>query len=113
MNNKISNKELNEILRITRVDEIINNKTFRLDTLLIDGGYNLSGGEKERIILARSLVTKPQILILDESLSEVNEDLELEILKDIKEYLKDSTIIYISHHKQIPDYRTIELKSNV
>ncbi len=113
LTNKIPLKDLNEILKITRVDEIINKKAFRLNTLLIDGGYNLSGGEKERIILARALVTKPKILILDETLSEVNEDLELEIIENIKEYLKDSTIIYISHHKQIPNFRTIELNNNV
>jgi ATP-binding cassette subfamily B protein len=113
MNNKVSKKELNEILSITKVDEIINKKSLRLNTMLLDGGYNLSGGEKERLILARALITKPKILILDETLSEVNEDLELEILTNIKDYLRNSTIIYISHHKQIPNFRTIELKANV
>ncbi len=113
MNNKVSKKELNEILSITKVDEIINKKSLRLNTVLLDGGYNLSGGEKERLILARALITKPKILILDETLSEVNEDLELEILTNIKDYLRNSTIIYISHHKQIPNFRTIELNANV
>ena len=113
MNKQISKSELNEILNITKVDEIINKKSLRLNTFLIDGGYNLSGGEKERLILARALITKPKILILDETLSEVNEDLELEILTNIKNYLSNSTIIYISHHKQIPNFRTIELNANV
>lgn len=113
ISNKIPLKELNEILKITKVDEIISKKALRLNTLLVDGGFNLSGGEKERIILARAIVTKPKILILDETLSEVNEDLELEIIENLKEYLKDSTIIYISHHKQIPNFRTIELNNNV
>ena len=113
MNNKISKAELNKILEVTKVDEIINKKSLRLNAMLLDGGFNLSGGEKERLILARALITKPQILILDETLSEVNEDLELEILTNIKDYLSNSTIIYISHHKQIPNFRSIELNANV
>ena len=85
-------KELNYILKITKVDEILNKKSLRLESLLIDGGYNLSGGERQRIILARALVQKPKILILDESLSEMNPDMEKEILGNIDIYLKKTTI---------------------
>jgi len=93
----ISKEELNKIIDITEVDKIINKKSLRLDTYLYDGGYNLSGGERQRIILARSLVLKPKILILDESLSEIDSKSEINILSNIDKYLKDTTIIYISH----------------
>ena len=64
---------------------------------MLDGGFNFSGGEKQRITLARALVKRSKILILDEALSEVPEDLERKIIKDIKKEYKDKTIIYISH----------------
>lgn len=97
INKEIDIKELNYILKITKVDEILNKKSLRLESLLIDGGYNLSGGERQRIILARALVQKPKILILDESLSEMNPDMEKEILGNIDMYLKKTTLIYVSH----------------
>ena len=97
INKSISKKELNYILKITKVDEIISKKSLRLDSYLYDSGFNLSGGERQRIILARTLVQKPKILILDESLSETDNKTEKYILDKIHKYLKNTTIIYISH----------------
>ncbi len=97
LNHHISEKELNKVLKITKVDEIINKKSLRLESILYDEGYNLSGGERQRIILARSILRHPKILLLDESLSEIDRVSEKEILKSLDEYLTDTTIIYISH----------------
>ncbi len=94
---KISKQKLNQILKITKVDEIIKNKSFRLESMLFDSGYNLSGGERQRIILARALIFNPEILILDESLSELDPEAEKNILLSLDKYLKDKTLIYISH----------------
>ena len=94
---KISKQKLNQILKITKVDEIIKNKSFRLESMLFDSGYNLSGGERQRIILARALTFNPEILILDESLSELDPEAEKNILLSLDKYLKDKTLIYISH----------------
>lgn len=97
INKKVTKEELKEILNITKVNEIIDKKSLRLESILYDEGFNLSGGEKQRIILARAILLKPEILILDESLSEVDSNTETEILNNIDKYLKDTTIIYISH----------------
>ena len=94
---KISKQKLNQILKITKVDEIIKNKSFRLESMLFDSGYNLSGGERQRIILARALIFNPEILVLDESLSELDPEAEKNILLSLDKYLKDKTLIYISH----------------
>ena len=106
LDKEISPNELNKIINITKVDDILNNKTMRLDTILYDEGINLSGGERQRIILARSIAKKPKILILDESLSEIDSLKEKAIIKQIKNYLKESTIIYISH-KNLASYKNI------
>lgn len=96
LNQKIKEEELNKILKITRLNEINIIKTLGLNTLIINDN-SLSGGEKNRLILARSLIHSKKILILDEVLKEVDESLEIDIIKDIIEYYKDKTIIYISH----------------
>lgn len=93
----ISPFELKNILNITKVNEIIDKKALRLESIIYNEGYNLSGGERQRLILARSLLKHPQILIMDESLSEVDKKTETEILKSLDKYLPNTTIIYISH----------------
>ncbi len=110
LNEECNMEELNKVLEITRVNEILDNKEFRLNTILVDGGSNLSGGERQRIILARSIINKPKVLILDESLSEIDNELEKDIMEDISDYLKDSTIIYISHKRIIEGFRVINLE---
>jgi len=92
---KVTKKELYHVLKLTKVDEIIDKKVMRLEAILYDEGMNLSGGEKQRIIMARSLLLKPKILILDESLSEVDKDTETFILNRIDKEYKDITILYI------------------
>ena len=84
-------------MKITKVDELIKKKTLRLESMLYDNGFNLSGGEKQRIILARSLILRPNVLILDESLSETDKITEKHILDEIDKYYNDMTIIYITH----------------
>lgn len=109
-NKEYSIKYINEILKITKVDEILDKKELRLNTLLVDSGANISGGERQRIVLARAIIDKPPILILDEALSEVDYKLEIEILELLKDFLKDSTIIYISHHNNINGFKVFKLE---
>jgi len=92
----INNDTFNNIIRICKLDNIFNNKVSKLDSIVINNS-NISGGERNRIILARSLLHSKDILILDEVLKEVDIKLEIEILKDLLEYYKNKTIIYISH----------------
>lgn len=93
----ISEEKLNKVLTICDIGRIISKKTFGLDTFLFSGGEELSGGERQLIILARTLVNDFEVLILDETLSEVNDVIEDKILSNIFETYKDKTIIYVSH----------------
>lgn len=94
---KISDDKLDKIIKICKLNRIINKRTFGLDTFLYGGGEELSGGERQLVILARALVRNFSILILDETLSEVNDFVEDEILKNLFDEYKDKTIIYVSH----------------
>lgn len=92
---KISKEKLEEILEITKVNEIINNLPNGIDNILEYGGTNISGGEKQKIVLARALASECNVYIFDESFSEVDDI----FLKNIEEYLLESecTLIYITH----------------
>lgn len=97
--NKVSDLNFDKICKICKVDDVANKKTFSYESLIGSDEGNISGGEKQRIILARAVLKDFNVLILDEALSEVDIKLELEILKSIRENYKDKTIIYISHKK--------------
>lgn len=97
MGKSVSDEEFESIIKICELDRIVKNRPFKYDTFLYGGGEELSGGERQLIILARTLILNKEIIILDETLSEVNDMLEDRILKKIFNTYKESTIIYISH----------------
>ena len=103
----ISSDSFFNICKLCRVDEIITKKGLRYESMIDGTTNNLSGGERQRIILARGLLKNANIIILDEALSEVDFDLESKIIKDIKEYYRDKTIIYISHKSQASNFENI------
>lgn len=74
-------------------------ETFPLgfETILGEKGITLSGGQKQRSTLARALATNPKILILDDSFSSVDTHTEEEILKRLRQFMKERTSIIISH----------------
>ena len=84
---------VNDVINICRLKEI---KNIDLNNIIINSN-SFSGGEKNRIILARSLLKSKKIIILDEVLKEVDYEMELIIIKDILNYFKDRVIIYVSH----------------
>lgn len=104
MGKELNENKLNKIIEICSLSKLLDQKPFGLDTYLFGGGNELSGGEKQLIFIARSLVNDPRILILDETLSEVNEELEQKIINNIFNYLKETTVIYITH-KNSTNYR--------
>lgn len=90
------------VAKICRLEEIVRKRPNRYNSVINASMNNLSGGERQRIILARGLLKQAKIIILDEALSEVNETLERDILKDIFENFKEQTLIYVTH-KQVSD----------
>lgn len=89
-------KDILKVNKICMLDSFIDSK-LGFNALIEENGFNFSGGEKQRIMLARTLLRKFNILIIDEGLNQVDIKMERKILKNlIKEY-KDKTIIFISH----------------
>jgi len=104
LNNILFYKEkgglFDKVCEVCCIDDIVSKKAFRYDSLIENGQINLSGGEKQRIILARALLDDSKILILDEALSETDYNLERTIIQNIKREFSDKTLIYVSHKKQ-------------
>lgn len=97
LSREVCEKEFISVTNICCIDKIVSKKNVRYDSLIDPDHNNLSGGEKQRIILARGLLKHANILILDEALSEVDYELEKIIINNILDYYKDLTIIYVSH----------------
>lgn len=93
----VSESKLEIVFNICRINEIVSKKNNDYDAYLLENGSNLSGGEKQRIILARHLLSDKSIYIFDEALSEVEPELMKEIINDVLRYLKKNILIYISH----------------
>ena len=88
-------ERLNKVINICKLDEFINKSSFKLDTFISD--LVVSGGEKDRIILARTIYKKANLYLLDEPLSEVGIKMEMQIFNELQDFLKDKKTIYISH----------------
>ncbi len=94
--NNIGN-DIYKVAKICLVDEIVKNSQLGYKTLIEENGFNLSGGEKQRIILSRALARPFDILIIDEGLSQVDTNMERIIIKNILLEYQNKTIIFISH----------------
>ena len=92
-----SEEDLEDIVKICSINDIIKDDSLGLDKRLEENGFNLSNGERQRIILARSLIKNTNIYIFDEALGQIDIVREKKILQSIFSKLKDKTIIVISH----------------
>ena len=99
-NKNINHALIQEVIKISKIDKFINNLPEGLETVLSERGENLSGGQTQRISIARALYFNPDILILDEATSALDLKTEGEFLKDLLNLKKYKTIILISHRKE-------------
>ena len=99
----INDCEYEKVINICKLNKLRDSKKLRNNFMIEDNGFNISGGERQKIILARSLLKNSNYLILDEALSEISIEEEKEIIKKIMDVYYDKTIIYISHKKEIID----------
>ncbi len=96
---KIPYRKFDELCKGIMVDDIVKNNSLSYNYLIEGNGDNISGGEKERIIIARSLLLGANIYIFDESFSALDINMERKILQYIFKEFNDKTIIVISHRK--------------
>ena len=90
------NEKIIDAIRLSNLSSLLSKLPNGLDHIIKERGLNFSGGEIQRIGIARALIFNPEILIFDEATSALDTFTENEILKDIN-LLKNKTIIMISH----------------
>lgn len=83
--------------KLSMLDEFINSLPAGYDTPVGERGITLSGGQKQRMAIARIIIRNPQIIIFDDSTSNLDADTETKFLNTIEEFIKGKTTIIISH----------------
>ena len=95
-NKEATDEEMKEACRLSCADEFIEKFPEKYDTYIEQGGANVSGGQKQRLCIARALLKKPKILILDDSTSAVDTRTDAQIRDAMKRYIPDTTKIIIA-----------------
>ncbi len=95
-NKEATDEELIEACKLAQADEFIHQFPAGYDTHIEQGGTNVSGGQKQRLCIARALLKKPKILILDDSTSAVDTKTDALIRKAFKEFIPETTKIIIA-----------------
>lgn len=101
LNKTLDKKVLDYAIETSNVSNFIKNKNDGLDFIVGENGNRLSGGQIQRILLARALYKQPKILILDEFTSALNEDLEYKIINNLNLIKKNKIIIISSHNPEL------------
>ena len=91
-----SDEEVQRVCRLAQADGFVQEFPDGYNTMIVQGGNNVSGGQKQRLCIARALLKKPKILILDDSTSAVDTKTDALIRKAFREEIPDTTKIIIS-----------------
>ena len=95
----INIKKVKEIIKITKLSKLVNKSQNNIYAKMGELGEKISGGERQRLGIARALYKNPELLILDESTSALDLSTEQEIINDIHNIMQGKTIIIVSHRK--------------
>jgi len=91
-----SDEEIEKAIKLAQAKEVVDGKEGRLDYIVEQGGKNFSGGQKQRLTIARALVGNPEILILDDSSSALDYATDLNLRKALKTLDDDITVFIVS-----------------
>jgi len=92
-----SEEELWEVARVVCLDDLVRRLPKGLDTVVGERGVSLSGGERQRTALARALLRKPRLMLMDDALSAVDSETEARILENLRSFLDGVTLVLATH----------------
>jgi ABC-type multidrug transport system fused ATPase/permease subunit len=97
--NHINKKFLERSIKLSNLESFINELNFKEEEILGEDAYNISGGQAQRIAIARSLYRNPKILLFDESTNSLDIKAESQILKELQKLKEEITIVIITHRE--------------
>ncbi len=95
-NENATDEELREACRLAMADGFVSSFPQGYDTVIEQGGTNVSGGQRQRLCIARALLKRPKILILDDSTSAVDTRTDAQIRKNLRDFMPETTKIIIA-----------------
>ena len=98
--NKINKKRLQKVIKLSNLESFIDSLKYKIDTKVGFEGSVISGGQLQRIGIARALYAEPKVLFLDEPTNSLDENIENQIIKKLFK-IKNLTIIVVSHNKEV------------
>ena len=93
---KINKETIKEAIRVAQASEFVEKMEGGYNSHISSGGTNVSGGQKQRLAMARAIARKPQIYIFDDSFSALDYKTDYNLRKELKKYTKDSTNIIVA-----------------
>ena len=96
-NENATSDEIYEVAKLSNAHEFINKLPNKYDTLIGENGLRLSGGEKQRISIARAMIKKSPIILLDEATSSLDSETEAKIQEALNTLTRNKTTIVIAH----------------
>ena len=97
----VSTDQINEAANIAGVSDFTKKMNNGLDYQLSEGGKDISGGQRQAIALARAIVRKPAIILLDEPTSAMDLTSERQIIRNLKSYFTKQTLVVVTHRKSL------------
>ena len=96
-NIRVKGLKVLEVLKIVELEHFINSLPNGVDTVVGERGLKISGGQKQRLGIARALFTDPKILVFDEPTSSLDENNSIQIFKFLISLKEDKTVLVVSH----------------
>lgn len=114
LDSNVNEEEFLSVVKLTMVDEIIKDDLLGYNKIIEEDAVNLSGGQRQKIILSRALLRKSKIILIDEGLNQIDINTERIILKNIFNKYKDKTFIIVSHRLNNMDLfdKVLSLENN-
>jgi ABC-type bacteriocin/lantibiotic exporter with double-glycine peptidase domain len=104
MGNEVNEKKLFDIIKLVQLNEFIGGLKNGSGEVVVSNGLNLSSGQRQRIVIARTLYKDADIYIFDESTSALDKENEEIIVKNVIEYLEEKIVLFVSHSVNIKKY---------
>ncbi len=95
-NDKLTEEEMKKVAEVSQSLEFIDTKDKKFQSPISQGGTNVSGGQKQRLAIARAIAKNPEIYIFDDSFSALDFKTDAKLRKALKKYTKDSTILIVA-----------------